>query len=68
MCNEIAHFTLTLIKLSVYVVENELYTLVEVRFQPSALDKFAISPRESATSCNLWANYTSSPSKASAVK
>jgi len=33
MCNEIAHFTLTLIKLFVYAVENALYSLAEEGFQ-----------------------------------
>ena len=33
MCNEIAHFTLTLIELFVYAVENTLYPLAEVGFQ-----------------------------------
>ena len=33
MCNEIAHFTLTLIELFVYAVENTLYSLAEVVFQ-----------------------------------
>ena len=35
MCDEIAHFTLTLIKLFVYAVENELYTLAEVTLTSS---------------------------------
>ena len=33
MCNEIAHFTLTLIEPFVYAVENTLYPLAEVGFQ-----------------------------------
>ena len=33
MCNEIARFTLTLIELFVYAVENALYILAEVGFQ-----------------------------------
>ena len=33
MCNEIAHFTHTLIELFVYAVENTLYPLAEVGFQ-----------------------------------
>ena len=33
MCNEIAYFTLTLIELFVYAVENTLYPLAEVGFQ-----------------------------------
>ena len=37
-------------------------------FNCSALDKFAIIPRELTTSCNSRANYTLSRSQASAVK
>ena len=33
MCNVMAHFTLTLIELFVYAVENTLYPLTEVGFQ-----------------------------------
>ena len=33
MCNEIAHFTLTIIKQFIYAVENALYTLAEEGFQ-----------------------------------
>ena len=33
MCNEIARFTLALIELFVYAVENSLYTLAKVGFQ-----------------------------------
>ena len=48
MCNEIAHFTLTLIKLFVYAVENELYTLAEVGFSilQASSDEFATFPKD----------------------
>ena len=62
MCNEIAHFTLTLIKLFVYAVENELYT------GGGCLHKFATLLRESTTACNSCANHTFPRSQASAVK